>query len=276
MDVVVGSRATTDARALLDRGELIPPTDDITANGLEIWENNEPLYHDLSCIPYTKFDVQEWTGKIRKFKAETVRYANQCRLLEKQVAKLQEELGRSTGDFEDIEARIHTADAKTTALVEMLQEETTRRNTAVAECVQLRRAKDQLVKQTDVICKDISQARNRIGLLKTEVERNRARHQAALGEKERLKLERRWFFHERLLLEETTGIEIGDVALMKEKLDKLRHCMHQAWKDTKEMDLLGHLRATKRSPINEEWFAARRRAYHQPSHFETQTPASTE
>lgn len=41
--------------------------------------------------------------------------------------------------------------------------------------------------------------------------------------------------------------------------------MHQAWKDTKEMDLLGHLRATKRSLINEDWFAARRRVYNKSS-----------
>lgn len=115
-------RTNSDAQALLDRGELVLPIDDITANGLEIWKNDEPLYHDLKCIPYTKFDVQEWTGKIRKFKAEIVRYAHKCRLLEKKVAELQEELGRSTGDFEDIEARIHAADAKSTTLVELLQE----------------------------------------------------------------------------------------------------------------------------------------------------------
>lgn len=45
----------------------------------------------------------------------------------------------------------------------------------------------------------------------------------------------------------------------QERLEKLRHCMHRAWRDTKELDLLGHVRATKRYKYGEEWYAARTR-----------------
>lgn len=36
--------------------------------------------------------------------------------------------------------------------------------------------------------------------------------------------------------------------------------MHKAWRDTKELDLLGHLRSTK-AGYTEEWFAARKRTF---------------
>lgn len=111
-----------DAKALLAEGRLVPPVDDITANGYEIWQGSPPLYHDLSCMPYTKFDVQEWTGKIRKYKAEVVRYADQCRRLEKEVWELQTELDNDTGQFEGIEASIQAAVARTEELERVLQE----------------------------------------------------------------------------------------------------------------------------------------------------------
>lgn len=49
--------------------------------------------------------------------------------------------------------------------------------------------------------------------------------------------------------------------LFQEKLEKLRYCMHKAWRDTKELDLRGHVRATEKNVYNEEWYAARKRTF---------------
>lgn len=199
-----------DAKAILAQGRLVPPIDDITAGGYEMWQNNPPLYHDLSCMSYTKFDVQEWTGKIRKYKAEVVRYADQCRRLEKEVWELRNELEKDTGHFEGIEVNIQAAIAKTEELEKFLQEgelwevhrykfkldwltnwapacsywcriqytvvETARRNLNSAECISLRRARQDVLKQQAAMQKEIGETRGRIGLLKTEVERNRKKH----------------------------------------------------------------------------------------------------
>lgn len=248
-----------DLRSMLDNGQLIPPSDDVTANALQIWENSPPLYHDLKCIPYTAFDVREWTGKLRKYKAEVVAYADRCRNLEKEVAELQQSLAGRTGHVADLERRHATAQTDSAELDRRIKEETSRCNITAAECTQLRRARDQLRKQRTQLAADIAQTLVRIGNLQREVEQNRERHQAVLGEKERLKLERRWFFRERLLLEETTLVEVKDISLMKEKLEKLRHCLQKAWRDAKEIDLLGHLRATRKVLFGPEWYAARQR-----------------
>lgn len=112
-----------ELKAQLERGELISPVDNITADGSKLC-GGEPLYHDLRCMPYTKYDVQEWIGKLRKFKAETVRYASQSRRLECGVKKLQQELAQSTEAFSVIESRIELVDGNTAHLSAGLQEGT--------------------------------------------------------------------------------------------------------------------------------------------------------
>lgn len=95
-----------DPRLVLAEGRLIPPVDSVTAGGYELWKDSPPLYHDLGCMPYTKYDVQEWASRTKKYKVELVRYAEFCRRLEKEVEALQAKVNGSSNQFEDIEAKI--------------------------------------------------------------------------------------------------------------------------------------------------------------------------
>ena len=75
----------------------------------------------------------------------------------------------------------------------------------------------------------------RMRSVEAEAEKSKAKYESCLGEKERLRLEREWFFRERILLEETTKAEEKDAIWteLKTRLAKLRHSMHRAWVDAK-------------------------------------------
>lgn len=52
----------------------------------------------------------------------------------------------------------------------------------------------------------------------------------------------------------------------QEKVEKLRFCMQQAWKDAKEADVWGHSRATRSTAYGPDWFAARKRTFNRVKH----------
>eukprot|EP01053_Blabericola_migrator_P008410 Blabericola_migrator_1__8409@NODE_4380_length_1190_cov_320_378451_g2709_i0_p1_GENE_NODE_4380_length_1190_cov_320_378451_g2709_i0NODE_4380_length_1190_cov_320_378451_g2709_i0_p1_ORF_typecomplete_len169_score37_81COG2/PF06148_11/0_091COG2/PF06148_11/2_3e03_NODE_4380_length_1190_cov_320_378451_g2709_i050508 len=104
---------------------------------------------------------------------------------------------------------------------------------------------------------------SRMRALEAEMAHSKERYESCLGEKERLRLEREWFFRERIFLEETTIQEERDAVWdeLKLRLAKLRHSMHRAWGDAKRDDVRGQLRAARWGPLREEWFASRKRMY---------------
>jgi len=252
-----------DPQIFLDRGNLVPVKegDEATSYGLEDWEGDPPMYHDLGFASYLNFDVQEWTSRIKKYKYAVVTQAERIKKLKPQVESLRKQLETHEGDFEELDVAIEQATDDRDRLLTATAAEKKRRNELLQEINSLKQHRDMIRKNIGMVRAETAGCIDRIGYLKEEVDGNRERHERALGEKERLNLEREWFFRERLLLEETTNQESDDIATILDYVEKLRHTMHRAWKEAKETDVLGHLRATKLTPADEAWYTARRRKF---------------
>jgi len=240
-------------------GELIGPVDEITADVDNVV--SPPAYHDLGNAYLMKYDVKEWAGKIRKYKLEVIHHVERIRTLKKEVDSLRSTFDAESGMFEKLDHDIIEETNKREELYHVLDEEAHKRLELQSEINQLKHHKDNLQTTQRQIEVQMSQITNRIGMLKTEIEGNQQRYQHALGEKEKLALERDWFCRERVLLEETTEREAKHIEDLKEELDKLRYVIHQNWFESKRLDVLGHLRATKIGPTHEEWYLARRRTF---------------
>ncbi|XP_053993847.1 uncharacterized protein LOC128884440 [Hylaeus volcanicus] len=231
------------------------------SNDASLLEEAPPDLSVYSTTSLPKVEVYEWISRIQKYKSEALRYAQQCRVIEKEIEKLQLELTNSTNNYQEMAENIELLNDKNASLVVTLQEETARRNNAVSECLKLRRASEQVTKESELVKKDITQAQERFQNLTAQIEENKQRHHNALEEKERLRLERRWFFHERLLLEKTRQMEVKEVAELHNKFQNLKVGINSLWKTTKEANLVTQSRTARKINKLDEWYAARRRRF---------------
>eukprot|EP01068_Selenidium_serpulae_P009699 Selendium_serpulae@DN5300_c0_g1_i2.p1 len=186
-------------------GELVAPVDQIT----KFVDNliDRPVYHDLTQPAWLKYDVSEWSSKVHKYKQEVVRNTQRLRLLKEEVDALRKQFANDTKEFETLEIEAEKAVDEFNKSQERISEETRRRAELVSDVSSLKRHKQNLLKAQAQMKEETSHMKVRIGNLQTEVANNKMRHENALGEKEKLNLERDWFFRERVLLEATTEKE---------------------------------------------------------------------
>jgi hypothetical protein len=91
-------------------------------NEASLLEEATPDLYRYNSTSIPKLEVYEWISRIQKYKSEALRYAHQCRVIEKEIEKLQLELTNSTNNYQEIVENIELLNDKNASLVVTLQE----------------------------------------------------------------------------------------------------------------------------------------------------------
>eukprot|EP00917_Polyrhabdina_sp_WS-2016_P004895 GHVP01011265.1.p1 GENE.GHVP01011265.1~~GHVP01011265.1.p1 ORF type:complete len:254 (-),score=67.32 GHVP01011265.1:39-800(-) len=238
--------------------QFVPPKDTLTKDAYEIWEHSRPAYHDLNGKNLWKFDAQDWSNRIRKYRLETIANVDRIKKLELEIEKLEENV-EDEEEVVQIEEKAKELEGTSRELKKILHQNEVEKKQLTSEKLALSKYTDGSKKSLEKLENESESIFYQIQHLKNENELIDEKQKMTTDEA-KLRYEREWFQKERelLMLSKTNAPNLDE---LKNHVSQIRKSMQKSWAYSKKFDVLGHLRATKVIPGEDQWYDERKRRF---------------